>query len=349
MPDIRLGSLCDICIVMRLKGLLGRIVTVCSLFVVSCQKPDEPIALPQQNGSQRVEIDMGEDYLDQLFYDFETNSIVYTSPILSWDLAFEATPNGYHVFMNGAARVLAYNTHKTNIFEVNDDPKLTDNKWQMDASCGLPDSTGIGEWLISGKSKNEVYILKLDPSRFKDTFRKIQLVAVTEDKYILQYGSLRGADVKTITISKNQNYNYVYFSFAENTVVNPEPPKNTWDIVFTRYRIIYYYLDNYAYPVTGVLHNANNTTCVVDSVTRYEDITASTLLGYKFKADRDVIGYDWKIVKIDRAGGTATYTVNKNKVYTVKNRNGHYYKMRFLDFYKNGIKGYPTFEYQRIQ
>jgi hypothetical protein len=339
----------DICNIMRLKGLLGGLITACSLFVVSCQKPDEPIVLPQQNGSQRVEIDMGEDYTDQLFFDFETNSIVYTSPILSWDLAFEATSNGYHVFMNGAAKVLAYNTHQTNIFDVNDDPKLKDNKWLVDASCGLPDSTGIGEWLSGGMSKKEVYILKLDPTRFSDTFKKIQLLAVTEDKYILQYGDLRGKDVRTVTLPKNPNYNYVYFSFKENAVVNPEPPKNTWDIVFTRYRIVYHYLDNFTYPVTGVLHNANNTSCAVDSITKYEDVQTSTLLGYNFKKHRDVIGYDWKIVNIDRNNNSATFTVNKEKTYTIKNRNGRYYKMRFLDYYKNGVKGYPTFEFQRIQ
>lgn len=334
---------------MRLKGLLGGLITACSLFVVSCQKPDEPIVLPQQNGSQRVEIDMGEEYTDQLFFDFETNSIVYTSPILSWDLAFEASPNGYHVFMNGAAKVLTYNTHETDILSVKDDPKLPDNKWQMDASCGLVDSTGIGEWLNGGMTKKEVYIIKLDPTHHQDTFKKLQLLAVTEDKYIIQYGDLRSSNVKMITIPKNQNYNYVYFSFAENAIVNPEPPKNTWDIVFTRYRIIYYYLSNFAYPVTGVLHNPNNTTCAVDSITKYEGIEASTLLGYSFKKHRDVIGYDWKIVNIDRGNNSATYTVNKAKTYTIKNRNGHYFKMRFLDFYKNGVKGYPTFEFQRIQ
>lgn len=334
---------------MRLKGLLCRIIAACSLFIVSCQKPDEPIALPKENGSQRVEIDMGEDYLDQLFFDFETNSIVYTSPILSWDLAFEATPDGYHVFLNGAAKVQVYNTHKTDIFSVNDDPKLPDNKWQVDAPCGLPDSTGVGEWMMGGMSKKEVYVLKLDPTYHQDTFKKIQLLAVTEDKYILQYSDLRNNEVKTITLPKNSNYNYVYYSFKENSVVNPEPPKNTWDIVFTRYRIIYYYLDNFTYPVTGVLHNAYNTSAVVDSTTKYEDVTATTLLGYNFKKHRDVIGYDWKVVKIDRASSTATYTINKDKIYTIKNRNGHYFKMRFLDFYKNGVKGYPTFEFQRIQ
>ena len=334
---------------MRLKGLLGGLITACSLFVISCQKPDEPIALPRQNGSQRVEIDMGEDYTDQLFFDFETNSIVYTSPILSWDLAFEASPVGYHVFMNGAAKVLTYNTHETDILAVKDDPKLPDNKWQMDASCGLTDSTGIGEWLNGGMTKKEVYIIKLDPTYHQDTFKKLQLLAVTEDKYIIQYGDLRGNNVKMITLPKNQNYNYVYFSFAENAIVNPEPPKNTWDIVFTRYRIIYHYLNNFAYPVTGVLHNTNNTTCAVDSLTKYESIESTTLLSYNFKKHRDVIGYDWKIVNIDRGNNSATYTVNKDKTYTIKNRNGHYFKMRFLDFYKNGVKGYPTFEFQRIQ
>ena len=49
-------------------------------------------------------------------------------------------------------------------------------------------------------------------------------------------------------------------------------------------------------------------------------------------------------------GAAGNYTVNSNITYIVKDTDGNYYKLRFLDFYNNkGDKGYPKFEFSRIK
>jgi len=317
----------------------------------SCEKKDEPVTIPDKIGSQYAMVDMGEDYTNQIFYDFETAKIVYISTIKSWDLAFETSPTGYHVFMNGGGKnIYTYNTHITDIKEVKVAPKLKDNEWGFDPDCGSPDSTAIGEWKQGAASKNEVYILKLDPFLFPDTFKKIQLLSVTDDNYIMAYGDLKSDNTKTIVIPKNSSCNYSYFSFDnDGMIVTPEPPKNTWDIVFTRYRHVYRELDNFTYPVNGVLLNPYNVMAAKDSTVSYEKVQSSMLTTLKLSNARDVIGFDWKF--FDRTQPTVSkYVVDRNKIYFVRTRNSQYVKLHFLDFYNNqGVKGSPSFEFERLQ
>jgi hypothetical protein len=336
---------------MRKASYYCLVFTVLLGFITSCEKKDNPVAIPQKMGSQYAMVEMGEDYTNQIFYDFQTAKVVYVSAIKSWDFAFETSPLGHHVFMNGGGKnIYVFNTHQTDMKSVQVAPKIKDNEWLFDADCGLPDSTGIGEWLNGNTSKNEVYIVKLDPYLFPDTFKKIQLLSVSDNNYVLAYADLKSDITNTIIIPKNTNFNYVYFSFDNNgMIVNPEPPKNTWDVVFTRYRHIYHELENFSYPVNGVLINPYSTTAAKDSTTPYEKVQSALLTSLKFSNMRDVIGFDWKF--FDRTQPTISkYVVDRNKIFFVKTRNEEYYKMHFLDFYNSqGVKGCPSFEFERLQ
>jgi hypothetical protein len=62
-----------------------------------------------------------------------------------------------------------------------------------------------------------------------------------------------------------------------------------------------------------------------------------------------MIGYEWKQINGDVTSGDITYTAQSGWTYLVRNREGLFFKMRFIDFYNNqGKKGYPTFEFQRL-
>ena len=59
----------------------------------------------------------------------------------------------------------------------------------------------------------------------------------------------------------------------------------------------------------------------------------------------NAIGWDWK--QYDMSSGP--YTVDVTKNYIVKNQNGLYFKLRFIDFYDDiGEKGAPKFELQKL-
>lgn len=291
-------------------------------------------------------VDMGEDYAHQIFFDFATGQSVMTSEIDAWDLAFEATPEGYHVFMNGGKDVFLYNTHLTDPASVTETNayNIDDADWGFDDPGGLPDGTYVSDWRqgIHG-SKNEVFILKFNDGSFK----KFVIKSVCDTSYTFQYGDINSVSLSNVVLPKDPVYNYIYFSFEGGGMVYPEPPKNSYDIVFTRYRYIYYELDNIKYAVNGVLLNPYKTTAVADSSHKFEDITFSNIsMLASFAGRRDVIGFDWKQYNFT----TSMYETRPDKVYVVKTRNNEYWKLHFLDFYNtNGVKGSPSFEFERIQ
>lgn len=315
----------------------------------SCEKVEQPVRLPERGTAiHAAPVNMGEDYLDQIFFNLNSNQVVYTSLINSWDLAFETTPDGYHIFINTAI-YKAYNTGQKDITQVLIAPKYSDPVWKIDASNGLLDSTVIGEWKDkNGNSKNDVYVLLRDTSARNPTYARIQVLSVSSDSYTILFGDI-GGKTTTATIKKNPECNRSYYSFIEGEVF-PEPAKSTWDIVFTRYSTFVYNSGTKAYQiyaVVGALLNPYKTTgAFVDSTSDFSTTDIKVLDKVQLKNYRDIIGYTWKTYDFN----ISRYSVNPNKVYIINDKNNYYWKLHFLDYYSpEGKKGSPSFEYERLQ
>lgn len=315
---------------------------VLTVFLFSCEKAEKPVVLPPAGQTLMSVVTMGEQYENQVFFSFETNQIVKTSPVNSWDLAFQS--DGCHVFMNGGKNIFIYNTHLIDPILVVDASNVPNKDWQFDSPCGLPDSTALADWQwTDGTSKNEIYIAKIAD----DDFKKFVLLSSDAQSFHLAYGNIDALQLDTIVIPKFQDYNFTYFSFDNGgQLLQPEPPKSTWDIVFTRYRYVYYDLDNFTYLVSGVLLNPSNTMAMGDSINHFNAIQFDSNLLPQMSNKRDVIGFDWKKYNFDNG----KYDVKTTKSYVVRNQQNHYWKIHFLDFYdNNGVKGSPSFEFERIQ
>jgi hypothetical protein len=328
----------------------GFLLLIVNLYFISCEKKEQPIALPPQGDAVMETLQMGSDYHDQIFYDLATKSVVFKSPFASWDIAFESGATQHHIFINGGKGMVAYNTHVTDITKVTTLPTIKNTEWVADKSCGKADSSAIGEWTTGPNriSKGEVYIIKINPAYFPDTFKKIVVAAVTNTEYVLMYSNLRDNNIKQITIPKDENYNFSYFAFEQDnkgSLPHPEPPKNTWDIVFTRYHYMYYKPVVMPYPVTGVLSNPYKTSAFMDSTKAFESIDHTIISPEKFSNDRDVVGSWWKEYNVDKG----VWTVSPKRVYIIKTRNNEYYKLHFLSFLDDkGLSGAPKFEFKRI-
>jgi hypothetical protein len=75
----------------------------------------------------------------------------------------------------------------------------------------------------------------------------------------------------------------------------------------------------------------------------FEEVTFDDIATSDFRADIDVIGYDWKTFN------GSGFETHPEQVYLVKTTEGLYYKLRFVDFYNSqGDKGTPTFEVQAL-
>ena len=148
-------------------------------------------------------------------------------------------------------------------------------------------------------------------------------------------------------INNDIDFNFQYLSFTLNDTVNIEPKKNTWDILFTQYTHVFNQdTDPPSYLVTGVLTNyINQIEVTVDTNNLFSDIEYNMLMNYDFSSYQDIIGYDWKYYNLDNQ----SYIIDSEKNYIIKDQQGYYYKMHFVDFYNDlGEKGYPMFEFQQL-
>ncbi len=337
-----------------------RIYLVCLAVIASsmasCLKDEKPVDKPAI--SQTVQIPLGATYENQYYFDLESNETVKSVPRFDWDLAFESSAEGYHVFINGYKFMFAYNTGKTKF-----DSTYTYNallrRW--DEPTGELDRTAFGEWGTTAGSNitgnGFVYLVDRGFNASLDTFgrRKVMINSLQDGAYSVSFGTLSSTTPITITVPKVDGYNKVYLSFDNGgEVVNIEPQKADWDIVFTRYTHVFYEplpgfppTDTLPYQVVGVLSNYLNgvTVAKVDSAD-YASFVLADAANLTFSADQDALGFDWKNFTLS----DENYEVEPQQLYVIKSVEGNYYKLHFVEFYNNaGTKGFPTFEVQELR
>lgn len=312
-----------------------------SASLVSCVREEKPAVPVKPRNTTGVML--GANYTVQSYYDIESNTFVASNPRQAWSLAFETAPDGFHIFTNSGKNMYVYPTTKTDFASV----KFSDRGDQLwDRSCGSPDSTAIGDWRKNGY----VYIIDegADDNEVAQGYSKIQVLSVDAQGYKVRVSKINNTHDVVLDIPKDTTYNLSFVLLGEDPkVVMIEPPKDTWDLQFTRYGFTFY--DPFTcYMVVGCLSNRHNTLVAEDSSTSFEAITMANVSNYTFSNDLDAIGFDWKEVG-STTGGGSDYIVFDDKNYIIKTSSGNYFKLHFVGFYdENKIKGKPTWEVQRL-
>lgn len=333
-----------------LRRLLLPLLAVCACAFASCERGEEALVLPPPPAGATYDssVHLGATYDRQIYYDFKTGRPVGSSALNSWDLAFEASPDGRYVFLNGGGSVYACNTHMQNMDSVTALPTglySTGTGWGHDAPSGIPDSTAVGQWWSgSGATKGEVYIFQTVDGQLY----KMRFLSADAQSYSFEWAPLISTGTPThVDLAKDTTFNFTHFSFAGGAV-HPEPPKDTWDIVFTQYCHIYKHYNggpDLPYLVRGALLNPFNTAASADSTTAFSAIDLRRAQALPAVRTRDVIGFDWKTID----GNRTHYTVNRSKNYIIHTRKGQIYKMHFLDWYNSTMEtGNPSFEYVQL-
>ena len=138
----------------------------------------------------------------------------------------------------------------------------------------------------------------------------------------------------------------VCFSFQKG-VVDVAPLPFDWSLLFTKYTtmLVTNEGENYPYIVNGVLLNPSGVTAALDTIHDFMEMELADTLDLELTSRADVIGYEWKYYDFD----AGVYTIVPEMHYVIRDRDGFYYKLRFIDFYNDtGVKGYPRFEYVRL-
>jgi hypothetical protein len=320
------------------------------VFLYSCEKEEQPFEnehIPGDETTTSVFIDP--DYKYQVFYDFETNTEVERNLSTAWDLAFECDDDGYHIKLNSSRGMKVWASGKVNFSDVQSSSGAT---WKWDNPNGSIDSTGIGEWRKKNEnvneSKNEIYVLDLgyDTEGNMLGIKKLKILGLENDEYQIKVADLSGENEFHSFIRKDDAYNFVFLSIINSEIVTIEPPKEDWDLAFTKYTHTFY-VESTAIPygVTGVLINSYATSAHQDVFHGFEGTDLEIAKELNYLSDQNTIGYDWK--NYDHDAGV--YSIDYDRNYIIKNRKGLYYKMRFIDFFNDiGEKGNMKFEFQRL-
>lgn len=331
---------------------------IISFFALSCQKEDEAVVLPLPGEVLQLVAEMGNNYDDQVYVSLKKGQ-VHVVPYRNFDLAFEASPLGFHIYLNGAKYMFATRTGSNDFFQAD----TLGAFWQVDAEQLYADSTAIGNWWIQSAANangvSDVFVIdrgRLDHSG-AERYRKLQVLNADDVHYEIRFSHLDNSNVTVMNIPKDQSYSLMYFSFSNNgTVVQQAPPADDWDFVFTKYTHVYF--DEPVgspyryYPVTGALLNIWNQTSgsvmKLDSVPNYvpfDQFKYDNVQGMPFSGNADVIGFDWKYYDFNNS----QYFITPDLYFVLKDKSGYYFKMRMIDFYdQSGNKGTVTVEYQRI-
>lgn len=300
----------------------------------SCDKGEIPKPKPSGNGIETIQVSMGGNYENQVFYNLEKREIISQNNREIWDLAFETTENGFHIRLNDS-KLMAAKASGHSDFSAFTSTQNTN--WKYDRATGDLDSTAIDDW----RGSDEIFIIDRGLSitgaqlgRFK-----IKFISVDESNYQIAYCPLNSTDVQYFTVQKNTNYSWTYFSFNDGgKTVQVAPQKEEWDLCFTSYTHIFE--GHTPYLVTGVLLNSNSTSAQVHNL-QFTEIQYANTLTQNYSNSLNFIGYDWKTYDFDQG----IYVVDNTKTFVIKTQFNRIFKLRFIDFYdKNGIKGSPTME-----
>jgi len=323
------------------------------LFLLSsCFEEDEKI-FPPLPGEETVFTFNKSIYDFHSYFDFSSDSVTAASSNDTWQIEFGTAQSAWDIRINSSAYYQVYPTGDT-VFTIV--ASVTDPlRYVFDASSGNPDSCSFSSWLRREGNEylptGEVFLVgQYDGIKVKPKW-KIRFEEVTDTSYTFTYANFPSGLPVTINLKKENIVSYLQYDLTNQSIVNNEPPASGYDLLFTQYGTILYDDNGVPTPyfVRGILLNPNTVEAALDTLNGFAAITYDLIKEYPFSNKRDIIGHEWKDVKVDTEANTAEYFVNTKLNWIIKDTEGFYYKMRFIEFYNSQAEaGYTTIEYQRL-
>lgn len=338
---------------MKNKSILIVLLVFVFAAIFSCEKP-EPLykqpTVPQ--GTQTQTFAMGENYSNQLWFDFETQKTT-VNEYGNWDIGLSCENEPSVIICGGKNTNFSVAEFQNVTFKDIDASYLTSANWKFDHPSGNIDSSAFGrcfEKVVDGyEGKPSIFVLDLGEDSLK-SFRyiKIQFIGVKGGAYQFKWGYVNVPAVAYLTqMITDPTKNYVYYSFLKKDLVENEPvASENWDLVFTTYKESIKDKNGvpYSYIIRGALANLKTISVAqIDNGITYEACDKNFAKLQSFTNNADEIGYDWK----EYNQSTGKYTIVPKRFYIVKTAANEYFKLKFVDFYDDqGRKGYPKLAWQ---
>lgn len=324
------------------------------LIFSSCFKEEEK-RKAENTAYESIKIEA--DYSRQVFYNLNSKTIISQNNWADWDLAFYSQDDDYYIKLNAAASMKIANT-KSNDFNANIniadlDFKIDDPKSNINRAIDVYFNYVQYDTLYSDSM---VYVLFLGMKSNGDSlgFRKIVFDYAYKNQYHIKYSNLDGSNLLQTTIIKNPTTNFTSFSLNKEEIVEIEPDKSTWDLLFSLSTDAVY-TDDFSdtildYAVTSVLLNPYTTEAYLEENISFDNFNLLNIDENKFSKNLNIIGYNWKRYQISQ-GNSGTYSIYPNKIYIVKGGNGLIYKMKFISFIdpETNERGTISFQYEVLK
>ena len=286
-----------------------------------------------------TEIVTGAGYPDEVYYSLE-DGIVSTLARDTWDLGFTTSNFSVSILANTASEVEVYtyplgDTADWAILDTtgmvwaplyNSIETFDEGAFSYNAT-GHPDyGWGTYNMTTHNITGDSLYVIKT----VGGVYKKLAILhrGSMANTWTFKFANLDGTEEQTVDLSSGDytDKSFVYYSIDNMEVVDREPAKDTWDLLFTRY-----YDYTIPYMVSGVLTNELH---IEAQEVKEEGLDQPTFVEFEdtaFTSVISVIGSDWKSFSME----TFSYVVDTTVVYFLKKygeTDSSYYKIYFTAF-----------------
>lgn len=318
---------------------------------------------------------MGAGYANDVFYDLNQGATTLHAGT-DWDLAFQTTRFGepmfnacaranhakkgvevYPLALSAAANFATLTPADTigktspSMQLINDDTSWGNGAFYQDHLSTDPFSFGWGEYNPSDNHSvngDRIYIIKMGGNAYKFWLKKYVSTPSDDISYTFRIAKLDGTDDNTVVIYRKDGFAdrlFAYYDIATNTVINREPTRTSWDLLFTQYRqlIAAGPGPKVPYTLTGVLSNLATEIADIRHLNP-DDITAANFKSVMTTAPNmiskrtDEVGADWKTYV--NPGPNGYYQMDDSASFIIKSKNSlNYWQLQFTRFDGGGAGG----------
>lgn len=312
-------------------------------------------------------VTMGPGYANDVFYSLK-NGVAGTAANANWHLAFQTTPQGPY----GHVSIFANNTHGVDVYSLHLGAAAnfatlsaadtigktgpahqlfnSDSSWNFGALNKMNNPANVFDysWGFYDQQTHKVigdslYLLMINngatTTAYKLWVKEYISTPIDSIHWLFRIANFDGSEDTTIKIYRTPNYTdrlFAYYDVTNQTVLDREPSRSAWDILFTRYKE---YIPGAPgspyYSVTGVLSNFD--VAVAEKVNVGPDDTVG-FVSYPYSDIISIIGSDWKTFNMT----TFQYELADSTYYFIKTKNtNEYYQLQFTGF--NSANGTVVF------
>lgn len=321
------------------------------LTLTACFEDEIPVKPYPRGDEQIATVELTSKYINQVYFNFEKGMAMKSNLYDVWDLAFQCHGDDFYVLLNGAKFMEAANMGPVDFVTLTSQDNAS---FKYDSTNLVFEEFAIGKWWSEADkdfalSKNDVYIVNRgrDVNNRRQGTYKVQFLGFEDGHYHVRFAELQSTTFKEIKVPRKQQYNFIMLSLAgDGEVLELEPEKDDWDIVYTKYIAFLPFEGGLLpYSVTGILINHTHVVAARDSTNDFKNITFAMVDDYSFTNQPDIIGHDWKWFDL----ASETYMARPEKIFLIRDAKGFYWKFHIIEYYNaTGERGYPQMEFKKL-